>query len=431
MEDKCMSTLNRRDFIKTNLAGIVCLSAMQSTLLYSEGTDTKARVVVVKTQDRRHGVNTIMDVLDYAPMEGRRVIIKPNFNTADPTPGSTHNDTLEQLIIELRSRGGEDITIGESSGPPATRNVMEQKGIFQMADELNVNIINYEELEEDEWIHFNSEDNHWANGFSIPRVAVESEYFVSTCCLKTHGYGGVFTMSLKLSVGLTPKSIRGSMHRSADMRKMIAELNMGYKPDLIILDGIEAFTNGGPSNGTLKQGNVFIGGTDRIAVDAVGLAVLKDLGSNEAIMGSNIFEQEQIHRAVELGLGISSPNQIEFITPDEPSKTYAEKLHEILDESGSVGVKEENQPKSVYSISNHPNPFNPITTIEYSIPQDGHVTLAVYNNSGQTVGVFKDEIQTASNFSVTWDASDLPSGLYFCTLNANGFTETRKMLLVK
>ena len=134
----------------------------------------------------------------------------------------------------------------------------------------------------------------------MPRLVVDSEYMVSTCCLKTHGFGGVFSMSLKLSVGLTPKQIRRGMHRSPDMRRMIAELNTGYRPHLIVLDGVSAFTDGGPSSGTLKAGNVVIAGDDRVAVDAVGLAVLKDLGSNEAIMGRKIFEQEQIARAVEL-----------------------------------------------------------------------------------------------------------------------------------
>jgi len=165
-----MSMVNRRDFIKTNLAGIVGLSVLDNTLLFSRDTDTKTQVVVVKTQDRRQGVTAIMETLDYAPPAGKRVLIKPNFNTADPTPGSTHNDTLEQLITELRSRGGEDITIGESSGPPATGNVMVQKGIIQMADELNINIINYEDLTGDEWIHFNPAGIHQAvfHGRTLP-----------------------------------------------------------------------------------------------------------------------------------------------------------------------------------------------------------------------------------------------------------------------
>jgi len=161
---------------------------------------------------------------------------------------------------------------------------------------------------------------------------VDSEYTVSTCCLKTHGFGGVFTMSLKLSVGLTPKPIRRTMHRSPDMRRMIAELNTGYRPRLIVLDGVSAFTDGGPSRGELKAGNVMIAGDDRVAVDAVGLAVLKELGSNQAIMGRRIFEQEQIARAVELNLGVGSAAEIELVAADAESRALAGRLERILAE---------------------------------------------------------------------------------------------------
>lgn len=434
MEAGHLSMLNRRDFIKTNLAGIVGLSMMEKTLLFGKVNALNTKVAVVKTEDRRQGVKTIMEILDYAPVQGKRVLIKPNFNTADPAPGSTHNDTLEQLITELRDRGGEDITIGESSGPPATSEVMAYKGIIQMAEDLDVNIINFETLQGDEWIHFNPEGIHWTNGFSIPRVAVEAEYFVSTCCLKTHAYGGIFTMSLKLSVGLTPKSIRRGMHalQSTHMRKMIAELNLGYKPDLIVLDGIRAFTDGGPSQGTVKQGNVFIGGTDRIAVDAVGLAVLKDLGSNAAIMNRDIFKQEQIQRAVELGLGIGSPDRIELITADEPSQIYAEKLREILDESGPVSVQEDGKLQSPDIISNFPNPFNPATTIQYSLPKASKVSLKIFNSHGQEIAKLVDNVlQKPGLYEIVFNGSDLPSGTYFYKLFVSGFSKTGKMMLLR
>ena len=79
----------------------------------------------------------------------------------------------------------------------------------------------------------------------------------------------------------------------------------------------------------------------------------------------------------------------------------------------------------------YPNPFNPTTTIEYSLPQDGHLILSIFNVSGQLVHVLKNELQQAGNYSITWNASEMPSGLYFCTLKSNGFTETRKMVLVR
>ncbi len=69
---------------------------------------------------------------------------------------------------------------------------------------------------------------------------------------------------------------------------------------------------------------------DRVALDAVGLAILKDLGSNDAIMKTPIFQQEQISRAIELGLGASAPEDIELISDGADGEEYARRLSEIL-----------------------------------------------------------------------------------------------------
>jgi uncharacterized protein (DUF362 family) len=207
---------------------------------------------------------------------------------------------------------------------------MARKGVFDLARDLRFDIVDFEQIDDNDWVPFAPAGTHWPEGFHLPRLVVDSEYTVSTCCLKTHGAGGVFSMSLKLSVGLTPKPIRRTMHRSPDMRRMIAELNTGYRPQLIVLDGVAAFTDGGPSRGELKEGNVMIAGDDRVAVDAVGLAVLKELGANEAIMSRGIFQQEQMARAVELHLGASGPGEVEIVTGDDASRTYADRLRNIL-----------------------------------------------------------------------------------------------------
>jgi uncharacterized protein (DUF362 family) len=165
----------------------------------------------------------------------------------------------------------------------------------------------------------------------MARPLVESEYTVTTGCIKTHGFGGHFTMSLKLSVGAVHrKHMFPQMHNSPDMRKMIAEINLAYTPQLIVLDGVEVFTDGGPMEGTRKRANVIIAGTDRVAVDAVGLAILKEQGANSIIMGRKIFEQDQMKRAAEIGLGVSGPGEIGILTRDSESRAYADKLTDIL-----------------------------------------------------------------------------------------------------
>ena len=234
----------------------------------------------------------------------------------------------------MKARGASRVTVGERSGPPPTKSVIEAKGIPALAEELGFDVVNFEELPEEGWAHFNPPGSHWQSGFDVARPVVEAEYLVWTCCLKTHGAGGIFSMSLKLAVGTTHKRLMRELHsaRQTHMRRMIAEIHQVFKPHFILMDGVDAFVDGGPSKGKLVTAGVIIGGTDRVAVDATGLAVLKQLGSNDAIMSTKIFEQEQIQRAVELGLGIGKPDQIEIVTGDAESRAYGDTLKKILAE---------------------------------------------------------------------------------------------------
>ncbi|MFP4083101.1 MAG: DUF362 domain-containing protein [Candidatus Aminicenantes bacterium] len=322
--------LNRREFLKGSVIGLACLPTIHFFSNPAPGKENTAKIALVKAKDRTTGVREVLKLFDYPSAEGKEVLIKPNFNTADPTPGSTHNHVLGQLVKEIHAQGAKKIAVGDRSGPIPTAEVLEDKKIHQLGQELDFQVLNFSELPEKDWIPQNPEGNHWAEGFLVARPVLQTEYIVSTCCLKTHQYGGVFTMSLKLSVGITPRKLMGELHSSPHMRKMIAEINTAYSPQLIVLDGMEAFVDKGPMTGPKKSAHVFLAGSDRIAIDAAGLAVLKELGSNKAIMETKIFEQEQIKRASELKLGIEHPDQIEFITPDRDSRIYAQKLKSIL-----------------------------------------------------------------------------------------------------
>jgi uncharacterized protein (DUF362 family) len=122
----------------------------------------------------------------------------------------------------------------------------------------------------------------------------------------------------------------GRLH-TPDIRKLIAEINLAYTPEFILSDAVEVFTDGGPMQGTRKNANVMLLTSDRVALDAVGLAVLKSVGANSAITDTPIWQQDQIARAVELGLGATSAAEIEIVTDDDTSAAVAAKIREILD----------------------------------------------------------------------------------------------------
>ena len=103
-----------------------------------------------------------------------------------------------------------------------------------------------------------------------------------------------------------------------------------------------------------------------------------------------------------------------------------------FDEQSSV------QPKANWTIPNsltlypaYPNPFNSSTRISYDLSKSGNVKLHIYNLLGQTVWTLVDRWQAAGSYSISWEAGDLPSGIYFCRLNSGDFSQIRKMLLLK
>jgi uncharacterized protein (DUF362 family) len=292
------------------------------------------KVALVSTRDRGEGVRQSIGLLGLKSFRGKSVVLKPNFNTADPAPGSTHNDTLRSLILALQQMGAKQITLAERSGPGnSTRTVMEKKGIFKLAQELGFNILNLEEVGPEGWSKIEPGESHWSQGFRFPRIYLEAESIVQTCCLKTHAYGGHFTLSLKNAVGLVPLKgypYMNELHSSRYQRQMIAEINTAYSPDLVVLDGVEAFIDGGPDRGTKVEAGVMLAGTDRVAIDGVGVAVLRLLGTTPEVSRGSIFEQEQIARAAELGLGVSSAKQIQLVTGDAESEAFAVRVRDIL-----------------------------------------------------------------------------------------------------
>jgi hypothetical protein len=116
--------------------------------------------------------------------------------------------------------------------------------------------------------------------------------------------------------------------------------------------------------------------------------------------------------------------------PHDPDSTIADigafYFHQSATEPIAVVL-----PTTFALYPNWPNPFNSTTVIRYDMPMAGSVSLTIYNLLGQRVATLFDGRQLTGSYTVSWNASDFPSGLYFCRMDAAGFAQTRKMVLLK
>ncbi|NYT00198.1 MAG: DUF362 domain-containing protein [Methanocellales archaeon] len=321
----------------TILGGLYTSISSRQSIAPLELTSDTSKVYIVQDEDRSSCVKTLLKYFSDDILKGKSVAIKANFNSPDPFPGTTHIETLEAIINFLNDESINEINLAERSGGGYTRRNLETLGVFDLADKYGVNVTVLDELDKNGWIQIPDDGTHWIRGFSLAKIFVDSPLTIQTCCLKTHRFGGHFTMSLKNSVGLVAKSLPDSiydymteLHTSPFQRTMIAEINRFYEVDLVIMDAMKAFVSGGPDKGSIAEPGVMLASKDRVAIDAVGVAILRMLGSTKEVMEGRIFDQEQIRRAAELGIGVNSAEKIDLIPVNDDTVEIVDRIRTTL-----------------------------------------------------------------------------------------------------
>jgi uncharacterized protein (DUF362 family) len=300
-----------------------------------------AEIFIAGAFDRITGVQRVLKDVDMSVFSDADIALKANYNSADPPPASTHIDTLDTLCTTLLTEKPKKLTLAERSGMGNTRSVLEKRGVVTLAHDRGFSTVVLDEIDRTGWREIQAPGLHWSRGFFIAGVFARADRVVQTCCLKTHRFGGNFTMSLKNSVGLIAKRVpglnydfMGELHGSPHQRLMIAEINKFYRTDLVVMDATEGFATGGPDKGKLIHPEVIIAGTDRVAIDAAGVALLRSYGTMHDVMEGRIFDQEQIARAAELGVGISTAADIRLFPLDKTAESVAGRIQEQLDADG-------------------------------------------------------------------------------------------------
>jgi len=236
--------------------------------------------------------------LDKAVRPGDKVLVKPNFNSPDPFPGSTDLGFLGAVLEVLIDAGGE-IVVGESAGGlwRPTRNTVATLGVPDLLDEMGVKFIAFDDLET-EWVEVPIE-GEYLQRVTVPKVAYDADRLVYLPCMKTHKFAR-FALSLKLSMGFVHPAERLAYHMR-HLEGKLAEINLVWQPDLIIMDGRKAFVSGGPERGELAEPGIVMASGDMVAIDVEALKILQSYPAENRLDGDP-YDLPQIATALKHGL---------------------------------------------------------------------------------------------------------------------------------
>ena len=260
-------------------------------------------------EDVRASVDRVIALLGHlgqAIGRGDRVLVKPNFNSADPYPGSTDLVFL-RAVLEILLEAGARVTVGESSGGVwrPTRNILQKLGMFDLMRDLGVELVAFEDRADD-WVRIKI-DGDYLGAVSMPRSAYEADKIVYLPCMKTHSIAR-FSGALKLAVGFMHPGERRALH-ARHLEQKVAEISMCWQPDLIVMDGRKAFVSGGPDRGQLAEPGLMLASGDLVAIDVEAMKVLLSYeGKNKLV--ADPWQSPQIVTALKHGLGVGEGGYI-------------------------------------------------------------------------------------------------------------------------
>ncbi len=265
----------------------------QGTPVVSKVTaDGDLEVSLIKCLDLLGGLTKLASA-------GDTVMVKPNFNSPDPYPGSTDIDFLK-AVLSLLLQTGAKVIVGESSGGMwrPTSKTMAKVGLTDMLAGMGVPLVAFDDHPKD-WVHIDIKGDYLRK-VTMPRSAYEATRLVYLPCLKTHNLAR-FSMSLKLAMGLVHPGERLAMHM-AHLEQKVVEINLAWQPDLTIIDGRKVFITGGPDKGEVAEPNVILASGDMVAADVEALKVLLAYKAKNKLM-PNPWDSPQIVTALRHQLG--------------------------------------------------------------------------------------------------------------------------------
>jgi uncharacterized protein (DUF362 family) len=256
--------------------------------------------------------------LDKLVEKGDIILLKPNYNTADPFPGSSDPQFIKAIIELIYDAGAGKVILGERTAFLHSRRVLEQAGIISVAEKTGAEVKVFGKdgwqviFDRSGWRRVKVPDGQYLHKVSVAKEALEINKIVYAPLIKTH-HAAEFTGVIKLAMGFVKPFFDQITFHMKNLHEKLAELSLIIKPDLIIMDARKVFITGGPAKGELREPNLILASGNQVVIDVEGVKILKSYPGN-SLEGKNVWDLRQIKHAVELGLGPRSEEEYEVIT---------------------------------------------------------------------------------------------------------------------
>lgn len=232
---------------------------------------------------------------------GETILIKPNYNTADESPASTAPDFLKAVVELCFEAGANRVIVGESSTftiknhSISTKKTLCKACVYDLEKSKQPPEIYI--FDDHEWVEKTINRAKYLKKVSVPKIMDEVDKIILLPCAKTH-FIAEFTGAMKLVIGFMKPSERIKLHLGRVSEKSV-EMNLLYKPDLIIMDARKCFITGGPSKGAVREPGKILASTSRVAIDTEMVKIIKGFKGN-ALAGKKLEDIVQLAYAKKL-----------------------------------------------------------------------------------------------------------------------------------
>lgn len=239
---------------------------------------------------------------------GKTAFVKPNVVSDLPPPTTTSPALVAAVVALLREAGAARVIVGDMSGVSRlpTRKNLEATGIAAAARAAGAEVI---DLDDPEWIEVKLPPGGLLERVHVARPVYDADVLINLPVVKTHARA-TYSICLKNLIGVTHPRQRPYRVNAAKWQEIVAEVNRAIHPDLNIIDATTIMVAGGPHAGTPQSAGLVLASGDRIAGDAVGLALIKRAALWDEVGRVSVWAQRQIRHAQRYGLGAAGPDAL-------------------------------------------------------------------------------------------------------------------------